>query len=210
MEDKNIQEVVTIAEGEKPPMIDIHEGPTQPEERVQFNDALEEITQEAEEDSDEIMPDEKSGFFLRKTRKFMKMALDEAKLALEEDEVPIGAVLVLNNKVIARDHNRKEQSKDVTSHAEINVIRTAANLLDSWRLKDAEIYITCEPCPMCLGAIIQSGIKKLVYGTTEPKMGAVESKTELLKTYDNQIEVISGVYEDDCRTILEDFFVKKR
>ncbi len=211
MDDKNIQEEVIIGEGkDKPDMVAIHEGPTQPEERVQFNDKLEELTDEADDDSDETKPVENTGFFLKSSKKFMKLALEQAKMAFNQGEVPVGAVLVKNGKVIARSYNKRETEQNTLSHAELNVISEASSKLGDWRLNDCELYVTVEPCPMCLGAILQTNIKKLVYGASEPNFGAVESKTNLLKSYESKLEVYPGVLERQSENLMKKFFQKVR
>lgn len=206
------QEVVTIEENGKPPMEVIHEGPTQPEERVQFDDELKETEEKAEEDDEsEAAKPEKSGSFALKSKSYMRAALQEAQKAFDEGEVPIGAVIVKDNTVIARSHNQKEKLKDPTAHAEIMAIREATKKLDNWRLEDCSIYITVEPCPMCLGAILQSKIKKIYYGVHEPTFGSIESNknfTELSLSKD--FEIYSGFLEEDSRKLMKEFFNKHR
>lgn len=212
MEDKKypLEDVVTVEEGSKPPLEIINEGPTQPEERVQFSNKLEEVEEEAEEDPDEIKPEHDSGVFAPKMKNFMGVALKEAKKALERNEIPVGAVVVKDNRIIAKAFNNREESKEITSHAEINAIKKAGKKLDDWHLNNCEIYVTIEPCPMCYSAILQTNIKKLVYGAPEPRTGAVESKTDLNLIYHKPIEIFSGVLEDDCRAIIKEFFINKR
>lgn len=179
MKDKD--PIIIKEEGKgKPPIEKIDEGPTQPEERVQYSDKLEDL--EEKEDPDEMMP-ERSGF-ARKMREKMEIALSEAKKAADEGEVPIGAALFYKGNLISKAHNRKETSNDPSAHAEILALREASKLLDDWRLEDCELYVTAEPCPMCLGAILQTRIDKLVYATEEPVYGAVESH-RVLEDYPN-------------------------
>ena len=134
---------------------------------------------------------------------FMDKALIEAKKALEKNEVPIGAVIVKDNKIIAASYNTKELSKIATHHAEINVINIACKKLKTWHLEDCVLYTTVEPCLMCTGAIIQSRIKKVVYGTDNEAFG-------YLRNIKDKIEIISGIREIECRIILSDFFKEKR
>ncbi|MDO5566348.1 MAG: tRNA adenosine(34) deaminase TadA [Planctomycetia bacterium] len=143
---------------------------------------------------------------------FMRLALDEAQLAFDEDEVPVGAVLVHRGQVIARDHNRREQRKDATAHAEMLVIQAAAAFFASWRMEETTLYVTLEPCPMCAGAIVQSRVDRVVYGTTDPKGGAVETLFRLLddSRLNHRCEIESGVLLEPCRAILQDFFRRRR
>jgi len=143
---------------------------------------------------------------------FMKQALAEAKKGFAEGEVPIGAIIVKDHKIIAANHNRKEGLKDPTAHAEMLVIREAAQKLNRWRLEDCELYVTAEPCPMCMGAMIQSRIKKLVYGVAEKKFGAVES-TAFLGQHPmlfKNFEIYPGICEEECQELLKQFFSNKR
>ncbi|HWQ72299.1 MAG TPA: tRNA adenosine(34) deaminase TadA [Desulfitobacteriaceae bacterium] len=143
---------------------------------------------------------------------WMKLALEQAQIAFAQDEVPIGAVVVHNEKVIALAHNEKEQRQDPTAHAEILVIQRAAKELSTWRLAEATLYVTLEPCPMCAGAMIQSRLKRLVFGASDPKGGAAGSVTNVLdvNNWNHRVEVIAGILEKDCARILKDFFVKLR
>lgn len=140
--------------------------------------------------------------------KFMKEALKEAKKAYEKLEVPVGAVIVKDGKIIARGHNLKETKKDTTRHAEIIAIEKASKKLGAWRLLDCEIYVTLEPCSMCAGAMINSRIKKLYIGAIDEKTGAVGSVLNLLEDYkfNHNIEVEKGILKEDCEKILKDFF----
>ena len=140
--------------------------------------------------------------------KFMKEALKEAKKAYEKLEVPVGAVIVKDGKIIARGHNLKETKKDTTRHAEIIAIEKASKKLGAWRLLDCEIYVTLEPCSMCAGAMINSRIKKLYIGALDEKTGAVGSVLNLLEDYkfNHNIEVEKGILKEDCEKILKDFF----
>ncbi len=142
----------------------------------------------------------------------MKEALKEAEKALKKKEVPVGAVVVYQNKIIGRGHNQTETLKDATAHAEILAIGAASNFLNSWRLNDASIYVTVEPCIMCAGAIILSRLDRLIFGTPDPKAGACGSLYNLPQDIrlNHQVEIISGVLEDQCKSILKAFFEKLR
>lgn len=142
---------------------------------------------------------------------YMRQALLEAKKALEQGEVPVGAIVVKNGKIIGRGHNNKEQSNLVTGHAEINAINDACKTLGSWRLDDCSLYVTMEPCVMCSGAIIQARIKHLIYGTIDYKHGSHQSVINLFnKSIDHRVEVISGVLEEACKNIMKNFFITLR
>jgi len=144
---------------------------------------------------------------------FMQMALQEAEAAAEENEVPVGAVIVHGERrVIASDHNRREQLRDPTAHAEMLAITQAAEALGSWRLDDCTLYITLEPCPMCAGAILQARISRVVYGADDPKSGAVQSLFKLLNDVrlNHQCSVVSGVLSEQCGNILSRFFQRQR
>ena len=145
---------------------------------------------------------------MQEQEKFMKEALKEAKKAYNKLEVPVGAVIVRNGKIIARGYNQKETKKDTIKHAEIIAIEKASKKLDSWRLNDCEMYVTLEPCPMCAGAIINSRIKKIYIGTLDEKTGAVGSVLDLFSdyTFNHKVEVEKGIMQKDCEKILKDFF----
>ena len=144
--------------------------------------------------------------------KFMKAALKEAKKAYEKLEVPVGAVIVKDGKIIARAHNLKETKFDTTKHAEILAIQKASKKLNSWRLIDCEMYVTLEPCSMCAGALINSRIKKVYIGASDPKTGAVGSVFNLLEdyTFNHKVEYEKGVLQDECESILKEFFKELR
>ena len=144
--------------------------------------------------------------------KYMQMALAEARKAYQRAEVPIGAVVVCNDQVVGRGFNLREQTQDPTSHAEMIALREAAANEDSWRLEDCQLYVTLEPCPMCAGAILQSRIKRLVYGASDPKAGAVRSLYQLLddNRFNHQVEVEAGVLEKESAQLLKDFFRELR
>ncbi len=144
--------------------------------------------------------------------KFMKEALKEAKKAYEKLEIPVGAIIVKDNKIIARAHNLKEQKQDTTKHAEIMAIQKASKKLDNWRLNDCEMYVTLEPCPMCAGAIVNARIKKVYIGAKDEKTGACGSKLDLLQGYsfDTYVDSEFGIMDEDCKKILKDFFKEIR
>ena len=143
--------------------------------------------------------------------KFMLEAINEAKKAYKKGEVPVGAVIVKDGKIIARAHNLKETKLDTTKHAEILAIQKASKKLKAWRLKDCEMYITLEPCSMCAGAIISSRIKKIYIGTMDPKTGACGSVLNLLEyNFNHKVEVETGIMQQECEYILKDFFKKLR
>jgi tRNA(adenine34) deaminase len=143
---------------------------------------------------------------------FMRLALQEAQRALDEDEVPIGAVIVHEEHVIASAHNQREQLRDPTAHAEMIAITQAAQSLESWRLDDCILYVTLEPCPMCAGAIIQARIPWVVYGAADPKAGAVHTLYQLLADprLNHRCQTVSGVLADQCGAVLTEFFRSKR
>ena len=144
--------------------------------------------------------------------KFMKEALKEAKKAYEKLEIPVGAVIVKDGKIIARAHNQKETKFDTTKHAEILVIQKASKKLKSWRLLDCEMYVTLEPCSMCAGAIINSRIKKVYIGTLDKKTGAVGSVLNLFDDYkfNHKVEYETGIMAKECEDILKQFFKELR
>ena len=142
----------------------------------------------------------------------MARAYAQAQAAFAEDEVPVGAVVVLEGQVIAEARNGREQLRDPTAHAEMIAITQAAAALDSWRLEGCTLYVTLEPCPMCAGAILQARIDTLVYGAEDPKAGAVDSLYRLLddSRLNHRTEVVSGVMQEPCGQILTEFFARKR
>lgn len=143
----------------------------------------------------------------------MRMALDEARAAFDEDEVPVGAVVVsLHHGVIGRAHNQRELLKDPTAHAEMIAITQAAQALASWRLEHCFLYATLEPCPMCAGAIVQARIPVVVYGTTDPKAGACDTLFRITgdPRLNHRAQVVSGVMAGECARILSEFFAAKR
>ncbi len=143
---------------------------------------------------------------------FMQQALAEAEKALEEDEVPIGAVIVHDERIVASAHNQREQLRDPTAHAEMIAITQAAEALGSWRLEGCTLYVTLEPCPMCAGAIVQARIPLVVFGAADPKAGAVNTLFQLLtdRRLNHQSQVVSGVLADRCGQLLTRFFAAQR
>ena len=149
--------------------------------------------------------------------KFMKEALKEAKKAYEKLEIPVGAVIVKDGKIIARAHNLKESKQDTTKHAEILAIQKASRKLQSWRLLNCDMYVTLEPCSMCAGALINARIRKLYIGTLDEKTGACGSVLNLFEDYkfNHKVEVEKGIMQKECEEILKSFFkdlrkIKKR
>ena len=143
---------------------------------------------------------------------YMELALTEAQVAFEEKEVPIGCVIVKNDKVIARAHNIKENTKISTHHAEIIAINQACEVLDNWRLDGCELYVTLEPCSMCAGAILQSRISRVIYGASDFKGGALGSNYNQysIKGFNHYPNITKGVLEKKCSSLLTFFFKQKR
>ena len=143
--------------------------------------------------------------------KFMKAALAEAKKAYMINEVPVGAIIVYQNKIIARGHNTRETKQSVLGHAEINAISKASKKVGSWRLEDCDMYVTLEPCSMCSGAIIQSRIRNLYFGAFDPKTGACGSVLNLFEhNFNHKVNVTGGIMEKECSTIIKEFFKELR
>lgn len=143
---------------------------------------------------------------------YMQLAIEEAKKAAARGEIPIGAVLVTGGEVISAAHNMRETWHDATAHAEMITIIEACALLERWRLNDATLYVTVEPCPMCAGAIVNSRIKRLVYGCPDVKAGAAESIFNVVSNpnLNHTVEVTSGVCEEECAAVIKNFFKKRR
>lgn len=143
---------------------------------------------------------------------YMNEALKEAKKAYDKLEIPVGAVIVKDGKIIARGYNVKEGKKDSSKHAEIIAIQKASKKLNAWRLNDCDMYVTLEPCPMCAGAIIQARIKKLYIGTMDKKTGACGSVLNLLEdyTFNHKVEVETQVLQEECEQMLKQFFKELR
>ena len=141
----------------------------------------------------------------------MKAALAEAKKAYAKGEIPIGAVVVYQNKIIARGHNLREKKQSVLEHAELVAIKKANQKVGSWRLEECDLYVTLEPCPMCAGAIIQSRIKNLYFGAYDLKTGAAGSVLSLFNyRFNHLVNVVGGIMQDDCSSIIKDFFKELR
>lgn len=143
---------------------------------------------------------------------FMQLALREAEAALAEDEVPVGAVIVRQGKVLAAAHNQREQLRDPTAHAEMIALTQAAEALGCWRLEGCSLYVTLEPCPMCAGAVLQARLPRVVYGAADPKAGAVRTLFQLLSDarLNHRAEVVCGVLAERCGGLLSEFFSRQR
>ncbi len=144
--------------------------------------------------------------------RYMELALQQARLAPLLGEVPIGAVLVHKDDVLAVAHNYREVSQDPTAHAEMLVIRQAAEKLRTWRLIDTTLYVTLEPCPMCAGAIVQSRISRLVFGASDPKAGACGSILDIPgeRRFNHRVDVVGGLFEEQSQALLQEFFQRLR
>lgn len=169
-----------------------------------FNHVEIQYTKREKEDKVEVNMEDKE--------KFMKLALKEGEKALAIGEVPIGAVLVHEGKVLARGHNTKEKNRSALEHAEINVIRKASKKLGQWRLTECELYVTIEPCAMCAGALVQSRVGKVYIGSMDPKAGACGSVMNLLQEdkFNHKISIESGLLEKESRALMTDFFNQLR
>ncbi|MDH7577648.1 MAG: tRNA adenosine(34) deaminase TadA [Bacillota bacterium] len=157
------------------------------------------------------MSDEKAGE-RSIDEKFMREALKEARRAAAKREVPVGAVIVKEGRVIARGHNLRERLGDPTAHAEMLAMREAALVVGGWRLNDCTLYVTMEPCPMCAGAAVQARLDRIVYGARDPKGGAAGSCVDLLaqECFNHRVEVTGGVCEEACARLLKEFFQRLR
>ena len=141
----------------------------------------------------------------------MKLALAEAQKAAEAEETPIGAVVVVDGKVVAAAHNTREHSHDITAHAELLAVRAAAKEKGDWRLNDCTVYVTLEPCPMCAGALLASRVARVVYGAKDPAAGAMGTVINLPRyPLGSSPAVTAGVLEAECRAILQEFFRNRR
>lgn len=143
---------------------------------------------------------------------YMKEAIIEAKKAQEINEVPIGCVIVYNDKIISKAYNIRNTYKNPLAHAEIIAISKASQYIGDWRLEKCHMYITLEPCPMCAGAIVQSRIEKVIFGAKNPKAGCAGSVLNILQIdkLNHQVDIIAGILEEECSTLLTDFFKKFR
>ena len=143
--------------------------------------------------------------------KWMKKAWMQAKVAAKKGEVPVGAVVVKDGRIIARAHNLRESAKDPTAHAEILAMRRAAKKLGGWRLTGCELYVTLEPCPMCAGAVINARLDAVYFGAFDPKAGAFGSRVNLNEVgLNHKTKIVGGVLERDCADILSEYFSNKR
>lgn len=142
----------------------------------------------------------------------MRLALAEAAAAIEHDDVPVGAVVVHQGRVIGRGHNQREQLRDPTAHAELIAMTAAAEYLHSWRLTGCTLYVTLEPCVMCAGAMIQARLPRLVYGTDDPKAGGCGSVYDIVRDgrLNHRVDVVTGVLASDCAELLREFFRRQR
>ncbi len=142
----------------------------------------------------------------------MKLAIEQAKIAEENGDVPIGAIIVYKDQIIGKAYNQREQLKDPTAHAEIIALTQAAAALKSWRLNGCTMYVTLEPCPMCAGALVLARIDRLVYGCDDPKTGACKSLYNIVQDerLNHRLEVTSGVLHEQCRKQLQQFFARRR
>lgn len=149
---------------------------------------------------------------MTREEKFMKQAITQAKKAWAIGEVPIGCVIVYQDRIIGRGYNRRMTDKNTLSHAELNAIRKASKKLDDWRLDECEMYVTLEPCQMCAGAIVQSRIQKIYIGAMNPKAGCAGSILNLLdvKKFNHQVLIEKGLLEEECSQMLKDFFRELR
>lgn len=150
--------------------------------------------------------------FSEQDHAFMQQALELAKEAQRQGEVPVGAVITLNDQVIGEGHNQPISTNDPSAHAEIQALRAAALTIENYRLIDATLYVTLEPCVMCAGAIIHARIAKVVYAATDPKGGAIQSVFEILETkkLNHQVQCLGGLFRDDASQLLKNFFKSRR
>ncbi len=158
------------------------------------------------------MTKEKPTSFTESQRLWMLEALAEARLALEQGDVPVGAVIVKEGKIIGRGHNQREACHDPSGHAEIMALRQAGQAIGSWRLTGAEMYVTLEPCPMCTAAIVQAKLFQVVYGLDDPRLGACGSLLNLAQFpgFDHDVAIRSGLMMEESLALLQDFFAAKR
>ncbi len=145
-------------------------------------------------------------------QQFMQAAIEQAKIAEENGDIPIGAVIVYKNQIIGKAYNQREQLKDPTAHAEIIALTQAAAFVESWRLNGCTMYVTLEPCPMCAGALVLSRMDRLVYGCDDPKAGACKSLYNIVQDerLNHRLEVTSGILQEQCRQQLQEFFSRRR
>ncbi len=148
----------------------------------------------------------------KEDQQFMQVAIEQAKIAEENGDIPIGAVIVYKNQIIAKAYNQREQLRDPTAHAEIIALTQAAAAKESWRLNGCTMYVTLEPCPMCAGALVLARVDRLVYGCDDPKAGACKSLYNIVQDerLNHRLEVTSGVLQEQCRQQLQEFFSRRR
>ncbi|MCA9079439.1 MAG: tRNA adenosine(34) deaminase TadA [Planctomycetaceae bacterium] len=149
---------------------------------------------------------------LQPNERFMRLALAQARYAYEQGEVPVGAVIVYEGRVIGEGYNQREMLNDPTAHAEMIAITQAAQVLESWRLLDCTLYVTLEPCPMCAGALVQARLPNIVYGTTDPKGGACHTLYQITNDprLNHRCTVIGGLLQEECAFLLQEFFAEQR
>lgn len=149
---------------------------------------------------------------MNEDEKWMQFAIEQANIAQEKDEVPIGAILVKNNQIIAKAHNCPISKNDPTAHAEIEVLRKAGKMLQNYRILNTTLYVTLEPCAMCLGAILHARIERIVFGAPDSKFGVFGLYRNLIPEsfFNHKVEICSGVLENDCKMILKSFFKNRR
>ena len=143
---------------------------------------------------------------------FMQAAIEQAKLADKKNEVPVGAVVVLDGQIIGRGFNQPISVCDPSAHAEVMALRDAAKNVENYRLVNADLYVTVEPCTMCSGAIVHSRIRRVIYGATEPKAGVAESQEQIFSKpyFNHQVEVVAGVLAQECTDVIQAFFKRRR
>jgi tRNA(adenine34) deaminase len=149
---------------------------------------------------------------MKQHEQFMHEAIAQAKLADAKNEVPVGAVVVLDGEIIGRGFNQPISSHDPTAHAEIVALRDAAKQVENYRLVNADLYVTIEPCTMCAGAIVHGRVKRVIYGASEPKAGVVHSQQNIFKEpyFNHSVEVLSGVLAQECMDVVQTFFQRRR
>lgn len=149
---------------------------------------------------------------MTKDEEWMQIAINEARIAKEENEVPVGAVLVKHNKIIAKARNQPISKSDPTAHAEIQLIRSAGKKLNNYRLVGSSLYVTLEPCIMCIGAMMHARIERLVYGAYDNKKGTCSSSINMMNTnyFNHKIDVSGGILEYECKQLLDEFFLSLR
>ena len=149
---------------------------------------------------------------MNEDEKWMGLALEQARKAEEEGEVPVGAILVKDGLVVARAHNQPISTNDPTAHAEIQLLRAAGEELNNYRLNGTSLYVTLEPCAMCLGAMMHARVERIVYGAHDPKTGVCGSSENLIDAncFNHKIDLVSGVLENECKQLLKKFFISRR